>query len=328
MATMSDFYLTLPSNTNEPGNGTNEFCVQLPYSIELNGQWEVALVEIFYPNSWANLQGEPFPNVPTDMHEDVELRRRMNDTKAGNIFWCHYVPLGKWNPVVVPPGYYQTPQELIDAINKGLKRQTSILKASIKIGNERRRSKRAAVKKKKTAKSLKMIKKPKHNIIDPKTLHGLESGVIFSFDTILKRVKMKIDKSVVDRVILGKHLEYVLGMDGSTPLPLTFIKSTNRGQHAVDLRGGFYSLYVYCDLVESQILGQQRVQLLQIVPTEGTHGDIISKTFYAPHYIPILKKEFQSVQISIKDDTNRLVPFEFGKCILKLHFHKRRPIPL
>ncbi len=58
MATMSDFYLTLPSNTNEPGNGTNEFCVRLPHSIELNGYWEVALVEIFYPNSWANLQGE------------------------------------------------------------------------------------------------------------------------------------------------------------------------------------------------------------------------------------------------------------------------------
>ena len=43
------FYLTLPSNssfTNYPKNTLAEYTTQLPRPIQLDGEWEVALVEI------------------------------------------------------------------------------------------------------------------------------------------------------------------------------------------------------------------------------------------------------------------------------------------
>ena len=49
---MSDFYLTLPSNSSMDyykGNSLVNFTTRLPNAIDLNGDWEVGLVEIRYP---------------------------------------------------------------------------------------------------------------------------------------------------------------------------------------------------------------------------------------------------------------------------------------
>ena len=52
---MRDFYLTLPSNTPGTDNTTSRFRVNLPSHIDLQGDWEIGLSEIFYPNSWCNI---------------------------------------------------------------------------------------------------------------------------------------------------------------------------------------------------------------------------------------------------------------------------------
>ena len=63
--------------------------------------------------------------------------------------------------------------------------------------------------------------------------------------------------------------------------------------------------------------------MLRIVPISGNFGEIVEKTFVAPHYVPILKKVFSSIDISIKTDQDRPFAFQFGKSIVKLHFRKR-----
>ena len=53
----TDFFVTLPSNTKVIGNITSNFKVRLPEKLKLEGQWEVAMVEIMYPHSWYNVTG-------------------------------------------------------------------------------------------------------------------------------------------------------------------------------------------------------------------------------------------------------------------------------
>ena len=53
----SQFYLTLPSNT-EAGCTASNFHVRLPNRIKLEGDWEVGLAKIIYPFSWYNFQTE------------------------------------------------------------------------------------------------------------------------------------------------------------------------------------------------------------------------------------------------------------------------------
>ena len=53
------FYLTLPSNASSdvfPDNKTTSYRVKLPQTIDLEGNWEVGLYSISYPNTWYTLQ--------------------------------------------------------------------------------------------------------------------------------------------------------------------------------------------------------------------------------------------------------------------------------
>ncbi len=58
---MSHFYLTLPSNSSMktyPNNTVAKYVTQLQNRIELDGDWEVGLIEVMYPNNWANVIGQ------------------------------------------------------------------------------------------------------------------------------------------------------------------------------------------------------------------------------------------------------------------------------
>ena len=69
-------------------------------------------------------------------------------------------------------------------------------------------------------------------------------------------------------------------------------------------------------------MGDSEVQLLRIVPVEGKHGDMVTKAFQNLQYVPIVKKQFSTVEMNIKTDTGKDVPFESGKLITTLHFRR------
>ncbi len=89
---------------------------------------------------------------------------------------------------------------------------------------------------------------------------------------------------------------------------------------------GFYSLYVYCSLVEPQIVGNVMAPLIRSVHINGNYGDIIEKLYQTPHYVPVVAKEVDRIEIDIKGDDNQSVPFQFGKTVVKLHFRKKRSL--
>ena len=86
------------------------------------------------------------------------------------------------------------------------------------------------------------------------------------------------------------------------------------------------SLYIYCDLVEPRVVGDTSVPLLRVTPAEGKHGEMVCKTYENVHYIPVQRKQFQTLEIYIRDDTGHRVPFECGKSIVTLHFRRKPTI--
>ena len=100
------------------------------------------------------------------------------------------------------------------------------------------------------------------------------------------------------------------------------------GHLPVDVNGGFYGLYVYCDIVENHLVGDVSAPLLRIVPVQKsgvTQGDVIAHTFSTPHYVPVKRKNFENIQMDIRTDTGERVPFQRGKLTTTLHFRKSRP---
>jgi hypothetical protein len=105
---MDEFYVTLPSNSSMkyyPDNTLCTFTTILPHVIELQGNWEVGLVEIQYPYNWYN--------IPTDI--DARTFNLSVQTENG---WVEH-------SFHIPPGYYPDLLTLVRAMmkhgNHGLK---------------------------------------------------------------------------------------------------------------------------------------------------------------------------------------------------------------
>ena len=73
------------------------------------------------------------------------------------------------------------------------------------------------------------------------------------------------------------------------------------------------------------MVGDSVVPLPRAVPLEGKHGDAVSKSFDNVLYITALHKEFTTIEIDIRDDAGRRVPFERGRVTVTLHFRRRKP---
>ena len=192
----------------------------------------------------------------------------------------------------VPNGHYDSVEHLIQAIHNTVKEYSDEHKTPFKGEKE----------------------EPYHALVAK-----LPQSIRFGYDNILKCVVIKMNTKYVHEVKIYGALQYMLGFS------INFLYgSTEIASYPVDIRGGIDALYVYCDLVENTVVGNIRAPLLRAVPVRGTYGDVVDEIYQALHYMPLLKKEFNSVEITIKDDQNRLIPFAYGKTIVKLHFRKRK----
>lgn len=361
----SEFFVTLPSNIDQfPNNTTANFRVRLPQKIALDGDWEVALVEIMYPHSWNNVNGQP-----------QQEREELTQSMFPNSFYV-YVHDVLWVHCVVEPMYYGDTKKLIAAMRTGLMHGMKHAKDSLVRGGmerntfyereisklerniqqlHRKESKTFATMMKNRTKGdeekMKLLKeyyaqkdadlkraidirrnqleewKRKMTALDKSDGLPLVDEVQFRYDKIQHRVHIDFDTDVVTAIRLSPSLAYTLGYSNGM-FDAWLRDRENKANGPPDLNAGFYALYVYCDLAENRIVGQYRVPLLRTVHLEGKHGDVCEKIFHSPHYIPVACKEFDCIEIDIKNDQNQSVVFTFGKVIVNLHFRKRRAFVL
>jgi hypothetical protein len=96
------------------------------------------------------------------------------------------------------------------------------------------------------------------------------------------------------------------------------------GDRPVDIEGGLHALYVYCDAVECVAVGDTLAPLLRIVTIKGPRGEMTYIQYDEPRYIPLQKKNFDSIEMDIRDDMGNAIPFDSGKLIVTLHFRRVR----
>ena len=159
-----------------------------------------------------------------------------------------------------------------------------------------------------------IISKMKELIDKDKRFQG---DVNFSYDKLSRKVTAH----------LQNNTELFFDAIGSTLgfQPEKVISKTTIAEREAGLEHSFHDLYVYCDIVRSQYVGDVLVPLLRIVAVEGIDGQRVNKSFLRPQYIPVDRKVFQTIEINIKRDTGESVPFEFGNVLLTLYFRQCRP---
>ena len=143
---------------------------------------------------------------------------------------------------------------------------------------------------------------------------------ILNLHTTLLREKSAFMYGADNVVTLSSDLASIMGFSSRE---MTFSEERkHKGKVAVDPNRGFKSLYVYCDAAEAIPVGDIKAPLLRVVDAAGNFGDTIHRLYATPQYVPVSKNEFNTVEIDIRDDTGRPVPFEFGKVIATLHFRR------
>lgn len=97
------------------------------------------------------------------------------------------------------------------------------------------------------------------------------------------------------------------------------------GQHIAKnqpkIGGDIYQMYVYSDIVQSQIVGDSLVPLLRIINLEGKKEEVVNQRF-RPYYKTVGKLDFDTITIQLCDEFGEELLFKKGECIITLHFRK------
>jgi len=135
------------------------------------------------------------------------------------------------------------------------------------------------------------------------------------YDDKTKAIEMKCEKTYVT-VTFSKTLARVLGFEQPS---LEFGKDY-RG--VVCMGVDPTTAYVYCDPIEHVIVGDVRAPLLRTFGMEKSSNDVVHRNFPNLVYVPVQKKQFDSIEVNIMTDTGEPMPFAPGKSTVLLHFRR------
>jgi hypothetical protein len=80
-------------------------------------------------------------------------------------------------------------------------------------------------------------------------------------------------------------------------------------------------LYVYCDIIDYQLVGDVHAQLLRCCNTVSVSDSYVHLIYDSPHYIKVTNNYVSDINISIFLDNGDIVKFKSGKKLfVKLHF--------
>ena len=92
----------------------------------------------------------------------------------------------------------------------------------------------------------------------------------------------------------------------------------------VNLHENSTAIYVYCDLVAHRPVGDIKAPLLRTVPIKDPSNDIVHVVYEKPHYIPIGRHQFDTLELLLCTDSGEITSFKSGKTVITLHLRPRR----
>ena len=328
MAGGEGFYLTLLSDGSMqsfPNNTVAQFKTLLPHPLNLtDGNWEVALTEMMYSVDLKNITTEEAyfdvfiletagrqvtdPNLygwnrfSKEKIDNVPLYQCQSLVPWAHSPWAHYVPgdgsLIKVNVYRIRfrAGAYTKPMALIKEINEGLER------------------------------TLKQVWKTLGN---PKEISNMRLVYYPDYDRVMYELNGPSLRKNPMGIRFPTTLAYKLGMDSDKLIvpnePNTKWLNVNYlGNNTMDLYENMKSMYVYCDIVDPQMVGSNELKLLRVVPF-SSEGEDKHQARWEPiraEYLKLSKKYFDTIDLHIMSSLGNPMGFLKGRSLVKLHFRK------
>jgi hypothetical protein len=192
--------------------------------------------------------------------------------------------LGTWE---VPPAYYPSLPELIKAINIGGLRNFQSFSSS------------------------------------GTAIPAFELAYKSKRVTLLTPGSMRVEFGSDLATLLGYPLLY--GSTGEAGVYTAPIANSDAAEFPSPPMDTLSAMYIYTDLIKDQYVGGTSAPLLRIINVTRAdwRNQRISRTYVNPHFAPLKKARFDSINVQIRDDSGHPLHFRYGKVIVVLAFRKR-----
>lgn len=334
---MDNFYIVLPSNSNEFGRA-NSFTTNLPEEIIFDGQWECSLSEMNYTTTTNTFNGESIALVGEKIVEkEFEVPEVMNNAHLTEestyvfSFWEQGEDMHSW----MLRDYKPIPKDFID-VRPSETMEKELGKMDVIVdGDDKRRPYNShgkifispPRKNEGLYRSFKSgmtwieryrredVKLIKLNTISLKTIQDIVNHLNsclgdYASVSIFKQ-KLVIESSYTIR--FPDNINYVLGFENTELKPGKH--EAEHYPHVMD------SMFVYSDIVHHTIVGSSKSQLLRIIPFRGSERNAYES--YNMMYVGVMASCIKQISIEIRTDTGKLFPFpDNAKCNIILHFRK------
>jgi hypothetical protein len=149
------------------------------------------------------------------------------------------------------------------------------------------------------------------------------NGAAFIWDPWKRKMVMTITNTR-GSFRMSEALAEFLGYDGTQ----SYIVGNHIAERTFDLNRNLRLLYLYSDIVSYSLVGDTKAPLIRACFTEGEFGEMIQTTFTHPHYVPLSRTNFETIEININNELGKPMPFEFGKSVVTLHFRRKNKLLL
>lgn len=145
-------------------------------------------------------------------------------------------------------------------------------------------------------------------------------GVTFKYSHRSKLVSILLPNEV-GKVVISDNLKHALGFSTNT-----FEKKRKHvAENETCLQDDFRNIFVYSDIVRPRIVGDVMVPLLRTVPTDITSANDVHVIYEKPHYIPLSRFQFNTIEILLASKTGAEITFKKGPTVVTLHIRRKKP---
>ena len=317
---MNSGYITLPSNTKTDydDNTTSSFRIDLTPPLELPGNYEVAIVEAIYKQSW-------LVDVGTISYNYSEVKTNKNWIIFNALFYD-----GENNMQFIERINFQLKSnilehlyniryeylKLIDQLDKNKVKELDLNHYPLsKYDSNLKNNKQSVVDhikstEKEYLNSPKLIYRANRLYLEFKT----KTQTIKFEGDVVKILKIGYEGSEPDKEFNEKQFNAAENLSYMISSELFF----NEGAHRL-----LGQMFIYSDIGAYQHVGNKKMPLLrQIVIDYKEIGQILHSEFLMPQYVRITKDEITSIQIKIRDIHGKKVMFENSHITIKLEYRR------
>ncbi|GFU53437.1 uncharacterized transposon-derived protein F54H12.3 [Trichonephila clavipes] len=110
--------------------------------------------------------------------------------------------------------------------------------------------------------------------------------------------------------VSSTSLDHGSKLRGPSPKALVQLNSIEESPFVADPQAASQVFYVYSDIVRPVVVGHVKAPLLRVVRISG---DVVSAQCDRPHYVPVIRQNFHTIEIEIRLNSGDLLRFERGQ---------------